>query len=106
MAVVGIAWAVAAPIFVVVREVRDEQYRQLVTVAVLLRETSLKNPPTDFMLNGTNYAGQISRVAEAEATRSARCNRIVAISSGFILFLSFCTFKSAQKHQKGVAEQG
>jgi len=94
VAVLAIAWAVLVPFYLVQRDLRDEQQRQLINLAIELRSTNS-------FVNWTNFAGQVSHLAEAEGNRSARHNKVVAISSACILVLSFCTFRlSRKRHEK------
>ena len=95
IAVLSIAWAVSVPLYWAYRDTKDEQDRQLINLAASLK--SANN-----FVNWTNFAGQVSRLAGAEETRSATRNGTVAISSGFILVLSFCTFRTNRKHEEAM----
>ena len=104
-ALFGIAWAVLGPLYWGYSDVRDEQYRKLRAVASgMLEASSSEDSPNNFIARWRNWAEQVSRLTDAEQTRSARCMMIVAISSGFILFLSLCVVGARQKNAERVAE--
>ena len=96
--ILGILWAIWVPPYLWYRDVKDQQYRQLRTVAALMPGVSPEKHGTNDMADVWQmYARDVSRLAQAERSRKSMFDSLAWISSGVILVLSLRALAGPRK---------
>jgi hypothetical protein len=108
LAIFGISWAVLIHSFLFFRDVRDEHYRIVRSMASVSQDLFVKAHATNgvFVVPedlGTAYVARTQQLVASEDQRSVIFPAVTWISSAFILVLSVCILKRCKKDERPAA---
>lgn len=108
LAVFGICWAVLIHPFLFFRDVRDEHYRIVSSLAAVSQDLFVKAHATNGVFivaenYGDAFAARTQQLLVSEDQRSLIFSVMTWISSVFILFLSVCILKRCKKAETPAA---
>ena len=109
LAIFGISWAVLIHPFLFFRDVRDEHYRIVRSMASVSQDLFVEAHATNgvFVVPedlGDAYAARTQQLLTSEDQRSVIFPAVTWISSAFILVLSVCILKRCKKDETPSAQ--
>jgi hypothetical protein len=108
LAIFGISWAVLIHPFLFFRDVRDEHYRIVSSMAAVSQDLFVKAHATNGVFvvpesYGDAYATRSQQLLASEEQRSVIFSVVTWISSAFILVLSVCILRRCKKDETPAA---